>query len=257
MICSFRGRRSTLETSDVILRGRHSNLDASCCVFLCESHCQCCAKWRQRANSVAGVAFCDMWWKLTEALHETSILRSVHKKTRGKTCVLKLQSVKIWGSLAWNARFDAPTGLVFESLAFHVASPCLWGEAAKPILFAGVKASCNVVLCGRRGTSWHFHASANASKIVLCGKRNTFASLSKDDWQFSWQAQHFGDLRCHFAWQAQQFRRVVLRFFVRIALSVLREVATTCKFRGRRGLLWHVMKIDGSLARNVDFEVGS
>ena len=35
----------------------------------------------------------------------------------------------------------------------------------------------------------------------------------------------------------------------------LREVATTCKFRGRRGMLWHVMKIDGSLARDVDFEV--
>ena len=96
---------------------------------------------------------------------------------------------------------------------FPVASPCLWGEAAKPILFAGVKASCNVVLCGRRGTSWHFHVSANASKIVLCGKRNTFASLSKDDWQFSWQAQHFGDLRCHFARQARQFRRVVLPVF--------------------------------------------
>ena len=32
-------------------------------------------KW-QRANSVAGVAFCDMCWPLTEASHETSILRS-------------------------------------------------------------------------------------------------------------------------------------------------------------------------------------
>ena len=32
--CIFRGRRSTLETSDVILRGRHSTLDVPCCVFL-------------------------------------------------------------------------------------------------------------------------------------------------------------------------------------------------------------------------------
>ena len=31
--CIFRGRRSTLETSIVILRGRHSTLDESCCVF--------------------------------------------------------------------------------------------------------------------------------------------------------------------------------------------------------------------------------
>ena len=33
MICSFRGRRSTVETSDVILRGRRSTLDVSCSPF--------------------------------------------------------------------------------------------------------------------------------------------------------------------------------------------------------------------------------
>ena len=63
--CSFRGRRSTLELSSIILRGRRSTLDVSCCVFF-ESHCQGCVKWGQGANSVADVAFCEMWWKLTE-----------------------------------------------------------------------------------------------------------------------------------------------------------------------------------------------
>ena len=33
MRCSFRGRRSTLDVSIVILRGRRSTLDASCCVL--------------------------------------------------------------------------------------------------------------------------------------------------------------------------------------------------------------------------------
>ena len=33
MRCSFRGRRSTLDVSIVILRGRRSTLDASCCMF--------------------------------------------------------------------------------------------------------------------------------------------------------------------------------------------------------------------------------
>ena len=33
MRCSFRGRRSTLDVSSVILRGRRSTLDVSCCVF--------------------------------------------------------------------------------------------------------------------------------------------------------------------------------------------------------------------------------
>ena len=41
----------------------------------CKSHWQGCVKWWQGANSVAGVAFSDMCWKLTEASHETSILR--------------------------------------------------------------------------------------------------------------------------------------------------------------------------------------
>ena len=57
---SFRGRRSTLDGSIVILRGRRSTLDVSCRVFFCKSHWQGCVKWRQGANSVAGVAFCAM-----------------------------------------------------------------------------------------------------------------------------------------------------------------------------------------------------
>ena len=46
-------------------------------------------------------------------------------------------------------------------------------------------------------------------------------------------------------------------FFVQIALAVLRQVATRCKFRGSRGILCDVLKIDGSLARNIDFEVAN
>ena len=52
MGCIFRGRRSTLDVSIVILRGRRSTLDVS--------HWQGCVKWRQGAISVAGVAFCEM-----------------------------------------------------------------------------------------------------------------------------------------------------------------------------------------------------
>ena len=41
----------------------------------------------------------------------------------------------------------------------------------------------------------------DVSKIVLYGRRNTFATCSENVLHFSGQAQHFGDLRCHFAWQ--------------------------------------------------------
>ena len=35
------------------------------------------------------------------------------------------------------------------------------------------------VLRGRRGASWHSDVFCNVSKIVLCGRRNTFASFQK------------------------------------------------------------------------------
>ena len=59
----------------------------------------------------------------------------------------------------------------------------------------------------RRGHFWRFptfrcfvlrDVFCNVSKIVLCGRRNTFARFSEDAWQFSWQAQHFGLVHRHF-----------------------------------------------------------
>ena len=41
------------------------------------------------------------------------------------------------------------------------------------------------------------------SKVVLCGRRNTFATFSEDVLHLSWQAQHFGRVHHHFSWQAQ------------------------------------------------------
>ena len=97
----------------------------------------------------------------------------------------------------------------------------------------------------------------NVSKVVLCGRRNTLVSFSQDELQFSWQAQHFGRVHRHFAWQAQYFRRVVSSVFLQIALAGLRQVATRCKFRSRRGIFCDVLTIDGSVARNMDFEVAN
>ena len=60
----------------------------------------------------------------------------VPKKTRRKTSILRLQSVKIGGRLARNARFAAPTCLV-SSLWFSCGFAVSMGEAAKPLLFEG------------------------------------------------------------------------------------------------------------------------
>ena len=57
----------------------------------------------------------------------------VLRKTRRKTSILKLQSVKIGGSLVRNARFGAPTCLV-SSLWFSRGFAVSMGEAAKLVL---------------------------------------------------------------------------------------------------------------------------
>ena len=51
------------------------------------------------------------------------------------------------------------------------------------------------------------------SKVVLCGRRSSFASFSEDALHFSWHAQHFGRVHRHFAWQAQHFRFVLWLVF--------------------------------------------
>ena len=211
MRCIFLGRRSTLDTLDVILRGRRRRVVLR--VF-CESNCQRCAKWWQGANSVAGVAFCDMSWKSTEASHETSSLRSVRKKTRRKTSILKLQMVKC-KDVSHEMPVLMPQHVSSRVAGFFGAVAVSMWEAAKPIFVEGFKTGCHVVLRGRRDTSWHFHLFANASKIVLCGRRNTFASLSEVDLQFSWQAQH---VVCRVA--------TVLPVFLQIAMSGLHHVVT-------------------------------
>ena len=59
----------------------------------------------------------------------------VLRKTRRKTSILKLQSVKIGGDLARNARFCAPTCLV-SSLWFSCGVAVSMGEAANPVLLS-------------------------------------------------------------------------------------------------------------------------
>ena len=96
----------------------------------------------------------------------------VHKKTRGKTSIPKLQSVKIGGCLARNACFDAPTCLV-SGLGFSSAVAVSMGKLQNlsfskvsklvALLFrvAGV-ALGDILTCLQKVT-----------KTVLCGGRNT------------------------------------------------------------------------------------
>ena len=56
-----------------------------------------------------------------------------------------------------------------------------------------------VALRGIRGTSCRLDVLDNVSKVVLHDRRNTFATLSEDALDFSWQVQHFGRVHLHVA----------------------------------------------------------
>ena len=134
--------------------------------------------------------------------------------------------------------------------------PCLWEVLQRWSLFGGfrrVVASFRVAGVALRDIQT---CSGTCRKSFCLAGRNTFATFSEDVLQFSWQAQHFGRVHRHFSWQAQHFRRVVLRVFCKSHWRGA-SVATRCKFRGSRGILYDVLKIDGSLARNMDFEVAN
>ena len=135
-------------------------------------------------------------------------------------CVARVP-VSLWGSGGWGC---VRSTLCLCSQPFATVrsrpKPFAWGPYGRAYgkfcrsgHFWRFQTSRCFVSRGRRGTSCHSDVFCNASKLVLCGRRNTFATFSEDVLQFSWQAQHFGGVHRHFAWQAQHFRRVVLRVF--------------------------------------------
>ena len=172
-------------------------------------------------------------------------------------CVARVP-VSLWGSGGWGCVRSTlrSRSQPFATVRVRTVWPCLW-EVLQRWSFLEVS---DVSLLRFAWQAWHFvtfRRVLQRVEFVLRGRRNTFVTFSEDVLQFSWQAQHFGRVHRHFSWQAQHFRRVVLRVFLQIALAGLRQVATRCKFRGRRGILCDVLKIDGSLARNIDFEVAN
>ena len=154
MRCSFRGRRSTLGVSIVILRGRRNTLDVSCCVFFGNRIGRAASSGDKAQIPWQAWHFlrCAENWRKPRTKHRfwNSKISGAWENSR-KTLILMLQSVNIGGSLARNARFGAPTRLVW-SLWFSCGVAVSMGEAAKPLLFEGCHAGCHVVLRGRRGT---------------------------------------------------------------------------------------------------------
>ena len=90
---------------------------------------------------------------------------------------------RFWRCNVWNVRksrtkcsFWCPSMSRLESLASVVPSQCLWGKLQN--LVECFKAGCNV-LRGKRGISWHFHVSANASKSFCVAGAILFRRFQK------------------------------------------------------------------------------
>ena len=97
MRCNFRGRRNALDASSVILRGRRSTLDVSCCVFFAN-------RIGRAASSGDKVQIPWHAWHFVMKI-DGSLARNidfqvanleVHRKTRRKTSILKLQKCENW-----------------------------------------------------------------------------------------------------------------------------------------------------------------
>ena len=135
-------------------------------------------------------------------------------------CVARVP-VSLWGSGGWGCVRSTLRSRSQPSATVRNRSwPFVWGPYGRAYgkfcrrdHFWRFQTSGCFVSRGRRGTSWHSATFCNVSKVVLCGRRNTFATFSEDVLHFSWQAQHFGRVHRHFSWQAQHFRRVVLRVY--------------------------------------------
>jgi len=78
----------------------------------------------------------------------------------------------------------------------------------------------------------------NVSKVIFyifCGRRNTFESLSQDDLKFFVASAALWKPPSSFCVAGAALETCRVACFVRIAMSGLREVVTTCKFLGRHG----------------------
>ena len=201
MSCIFRGRRSTGCVH------RHFSWQAQhfrrvVLRVFCKSHWQGCVKWRQGANSVAGVAFCDMCWKWTEASHETSILRLQIFRFEGKLVGKR----RFWSYKVWKLEEVSHEMLVLvlppvssRVSGFPVASPCLWGKLQN-------LSFCYVANCENRRKSrakcWFCCSYVSClESLVFLRRRRVYGG----SWKTSPIRMCPSSLSCRFAWQAWHF----------------------------------------------------
>ena len=136
MSSSSGGRRSTLDVTVFILRGKRSTLEESCCVFFANHIVRAASSGDNVQIPWQAWHFvrCAENWRKPRTKHRfwgRTCLRFTrfHKHTRRKTSILKLQSVKIGGiSHEMLVLMLQHVSSRTRVSGFPVASPCLWGK---------------------------------------------------------------------------------------------------------------------------------
>ena len=111
------------------------------------------------------------------------------------------------------------------------------GEAAKALLFEGVKAGCDVYCVAGVALPGILTCLQECRKSFSVTGALLWHGFHEDELHFSWQVLHFGDLNRHFCVADAAIQTCRVAFFWRIALPRLRQVVPMCKFRGRHGAL--------------------
>ena len=167
MRCIFRGRRSASGDFGCHFAWQAQHFRFVVLRVFCESHCQCCAKWRQPANSIKfrgkpwPFVTCDenQWKPPAKRRFWGRLIRKLVGKRRFSSCEV------------WNVEAEVSHEMLVLMLQ-HVSSrfsgfllPSQWsmGKVAKPLLVEGFKTGCNVVSRGMRGTLWHSNVFRHVS----------------------------------------------------------------------------------------------
>ena len=108
---------------------------------------------------------------------------ALHEKTRRKTSVFQVQSVKNGGGLVRNARFEASTCLVLTLWFCGGVPPCQYGKLQN-LSFVSVSKDVEMAFCvAGVGLRDIVLCLQNVSNVILSDRRNTFERFAEDELQ--------------------------------------------------------------------------
>ena len=211
--------------------------------------------WSNQFGIGRPFGFFDVWYILNtnhqKQMKMTALSFAFFSRMRSEG--FSFYTLGVWGlrCVRWTPLF---VSAMFRYRTQPYATVRKWpfeGKLAVPLgSFTGVRhfwtfyVSPTFVSRGRRGTSWHVDVFGNVWKIVFRSRRNTFATFFKTCVTFFVPGAALWTCPTQFFVASAALQTCRVACFSQIPLARLRAMATTCKFRGRRGISWHVSRLE-------------